>query len=772
MRVGPKVSLYDMLDHLVMTEAGSSIAQDFNRSLLANGHHVGTVGVVRGETASVPGPFDTFDRAVIDTVGHVRSNSNPHYGAWGTGDRFVANGAVRSLPSLIVDVLARAADAAGVVDAARAGQILGPKAQSLVAHIAESLSQPTRRLSSNPKTKWHALPTVATQRLIAASMGGDRLLERMPALAMLERTLGAGAPLKNVRIAAIQHLFPTTATLLEALRRAGASHVSVLGKPYSTDADVVRSLDAKGFSVCESGSESETVIIEERCAPGAGRRQTVSREDYIRRWLGDELAALGPGEKLLLLDDGAKLISALHRYFPSEVHRCIAVEQTMRGVQVIDADVGTPRCPVVDVARSPAKKATESPMIGESVVAAIESMLLQANPTLSSTEKRSAVVLGFGAVGVEVAASLKRRGHSVHVWDSDPTRRAAAQAAGYLVGDDRQETLKHGALLIGCTGRGSLRFDEYDLLPDGAVLANAASDNHELGCDDAAFTSLRGMGSVYNDMTRWATLGSLEVKVGDAQASDPTRSHVVSTSSSGKQQLVLCSGYVVNMAHDIPPAFIQLTRSLLYAACLQAVHETDAGLVPLWSHAQRKIVDVVEHDLARQRLSLRAPDFRGLAGPPPVFQPRQFESALEAETSLLKALRGNTSTLLSRPGFANDGIFVWELEQMLSEARVRWLDWPLPADDLLRVQNHVKTLEAASAAAVRHRSLADPRDSGDWLLLRMELELIVVEERCAGSAALRQRLAAARDALKALPAKREADRIRLAQEQADASSTG
>ncbi len=756
-----RLSLFQAIDWLVTTDRGADLAQDVARGMLAAGRDVQGLGV-RGQAAAVEAPVDRFDAAVVARMNQVRDNANPHYGAWDPGQRYVSTGGTLGLPAALVQTLAQAADADGFVDSQRARALLGEKAGSLVEAIAAGATQPSRRLSANAKRKWHAFTDVDTQRLVARSMGKDTLRAQMPALRMVEEQLGGSRPLKNVRVAAIQHLFPTTASLMESLRACGAAHVSVLGKPYSSDPDVVRALDARGFAVHESGSEQEGVVVETRDPRGqGGTRETITRDAFIARWLGEELGALQPGQKLLLLDDGARMVRALQQHYPNEAHRCIAVEQTMRGVQVIESEVGAVSCPIVDVARSDAKKQQESPMIGESVTASIEAMISEANPHLV-VDPKEALVLGYGAVGKEVAASLQRRGYVVHVWDTDETKRAAAAKDGCTVDATRDDALIHGHLVVGCTGRGSLAWDEYDRLPDGAVLANAASDDHELGCNVDAFRALRSAGSVKNDMSRWSKIGALEVKVGDATLPDPTRSHVVATTPSGKQQLVLCSGYVVNMARDIPPSFIQLTRALLLAACLQATQESDPGLRPLAPRVQRKIVDAVEQDLAGQGLSLQRPDFRALAGEAPVFEPRQFESAPLRASLLVRMLGGGEPGVLSAKGFFTEDVMVWELETMASEAMMMWLDYEHPPADRARLEAAARALASSSPAAQRLLDARAPQDGGDWVLARMELELMVVRERAAKKPALLTRVDAVARELAALPAKRIADRTRVA----------
>jgi len=191
-------------------------------------------------------------------------------------------------------------------------------------------------------------------------------------------------------------------------------------------------------------------------------------------------------KRFLLLDEGGKVLKTLHESFPEYAHLCVGVEHTDRGVQLLeDYEL---KCPVINIAQCEAKKRYESPMIGESVVASIEGELSALDISIAPKE---ACVLGYGAVGSNVAASLERRGYKVFVYDKDPEKMKQASLDGFHTGE-RDDMLSHAHLLIGATGRGSLSLDEFDKLPKRAVMANAASGRHEFGLeslDDATALS-------------------------------------------------------------------------------------------------------------------------------------------------------------------------------------------------------------------------------------------------------------------------------------------
>lgn len=252
-------------------------------------------------------------------------------------------------------------------------------------------------------------------------------------------------------------------------------------------------------------------------------------------------------------------------------------------------------------------------MIGESVVVSTLDGLRELHPDLDPP--REASVLGYGAVGKATADALRRRGFEVRVYDIDGDRMAAARTAGYVTGT-RDEVLGKAHLLFSCTGRTTLGPDQFGALPDGAILVNAASGNHELGMDQieegAGFLTDDPHEYVCPEGFRRSIFKGLDVRLGDLAGDDQMYSRVL-RGPSGQERLALRSGYVVNMVDDIPPEFIQLTRALVFAGCLQATrHVGDVGLVALDPKLQDFVVARTERHLRPFGASLAEPDFRAL----------------------------------------------------------------------------------------------------------------------------------------------------------------
>ncbi len=557
-----------------------------------------------------------------------------------------------ALPQVVISALAEAADPRGRISVERAQQILGPRAAYFLRAVQQSmgaqLDAPSPRL---PKglAYLHLSPrsTVMTQ-LGASKAAPTALAERMPVLK--ELAAHVKADFSKFEMVAVQHLFPTTGVLFDTFAEHGvdATKASVLGKNYSADPEVALRLHGNGWSVVSDNikpgirHEPGEVMTYLDDLPEEIRFHTDAQIAPVYHRLAKLFDGVDPAKtdrRFLLLDEGGKLVKLLHTYFPAFAPLCVAVEQTDRGIQEVEKlDL---KCPVVNVARSAAKKTWESPMIGENVVAAALAQLADLHPGLEPKPK-VATVIGYGAVGKASADALRRRGYAVNVYDTDPTKLAAARRDGCTPAT-REEALARGALLISATGRTTLTPADYDLLPKGAILVNAASGNHELGAhlidelsqkieDDRLAEAHKDAGPfdviglpdfdevtvrAYHDGAerldetgQWrTTFGDRELALGSNFDDDAMRHRVVRTPA-GNEVLLVRSGYVVNLSDDIPPEFIQLTRGLIYAACAQATKAKAPGLVDLDQGAQDFIVKRMHAHLGRQKLSLAAPDFR------------------------------------------------------------------------------------------------------------------------------------------------------------------
>lgn len=520
----------------------------------------------------------------------------------------------------VFEALVKGADSNGFLTAEGAERVLGTDGRAMFERLSHLLDGGERDVpTSRPIAKFRLIPYEAADKL-SLSARRKSFIERMPVMKAITKELGGPDALKGVSMTSIQHLFPTSIALYDELEANGVQRrqMGIEGKPYSASPDVVHRLHAEGFHIHDwnnfiFGAEMNGVGLFSGLWPKHAlvelflgvdpQTQSDSRNDAQLREAVKELVPKWEkqGKRFLLLDDGGSLVKALHEYFPEVAHLCVAVEQTMSGANQLKAiDL---KCPVVDMAESELKKTVENLLIGESVATDTLRELTEAGVEV---KPREATILGYGAVGKGTAEALRRRGYTVHVYDTSEEAMKAAAKDGFVTGT-RDEMLKHGHLLIGCTGHGSLVPTEFKKLPKGAVLANAGSGNYELGMN----VKLPDDPHQERDSTGLAssTLNGRPVRLGDGVTEQLKFLHKVVKGADGAERLVLRGGYVVNMTRDVPPEYAQLIRGMLLASCLQAAKEKQPGLRQLSQQAQDLIKRVTEESLAKQGMSLEKPDF-------------------------------------------------------------------------------------------------------------------------------------------------------------------
>lgn len=529
-------------------------------------------------------------------------------------ERWASDVPLDLLPRAIVEALAKSTDHGGILDEQRVEQKLGARALDLLCEVKAELPKGAARARTttpSPKQK-HMELSEAARAKVALSRERRSFEERMPLLGEITRQLGGPGALRGLELESIQHLFPSTLGLYDALVDNGLvrAETGVGGKNYSSIADAVARMGAEGLDVHwmarpvprEAGLDSEKMLYEMAVSQLSRLFHDVDPRQETKR-------------RFLLLDDGGKLTRALHERFPQYAHLCVAVEQTDRGIQVIEkmqAEGIELRIPVVNMARSWAKKDFEGPVIGESVAFHTEHELALVHPELK-VEPKIACIIGYGAVGQATADALSRRGYQVVVYDKDPAAMERARADGHEA-LPREQALAKAHMLVGATGRTVLTPAEYDLLPDGAVLVNAASGNHELGLHDVEpgfFREADPEARESADGVIRTTFRGLDVKVGDGDEGEDILNRVIRTKS-GKEVLALRAGYVVNMTLGLPPEYCQLTLGLLLSGCLQAAKETEPGIVDIPDDVQQFLVTRTKKHLASIGHDLAVPDFRSL----------------------------------------------------------------------------------------------------------------------------------------------------------------
>ncbi len=287
----------------------------------------------------------------------------------------------------------------------------------------------------------------------------DWVRSYMPILNAIEKEFRETKPFDGMKIAMSIHLEAKTAYLAEVLM-AGGAKVQVTGcNPLSTQDDVAAALAEEGFIV--------------NAHHGASDEQY--REDLVRT------LDFHPD---LLIDDGGDLISLLHgacrEYGDNLIGGC---EETTTGIHRLLARerAGLLDYPMMDVNDADCKHLFDNRYgTGQSTLDGIM------NATNLIIAGKTVVVAGYGWCGKGFAMRAKGMGAVVVVTEIDPIKALEATMDGFTVLPMR-EAAKVGDLFVTLTGcRDVLTREHFEVMKDGALLANSGHFDVEINKEDLA----------------------------------------------------------------------------------------------------------------------------------------------------------------------------------------------------------------------------------------------------------------------------------------------
>ncbi len=289
--------------------------------------------------------------------------------------------------------------------------------------------------------------------------------EWMPVLNRVRDRLRADGSVDGRRIAVILPLEPKTAYLAAILAQAGAS-VSVAFQGVMVHDDVAAGLAARGVDVfAQRGStpEQELTFFEEVLA----RRPEV------------------------VIDDRADVIRLAHTTHPEVLETLLgASEETTSGVVALRAMAadGTLQVPCIAANDARCKRLFDNRYgTGQSAVNAV----LDATNLLLAGKR--VVIVGYGWVGRGIARRARGLAAEVTVCEVDPFAALEAYHDGFEVAPVL-DACAIAELVITATGvREALGEEAIDVLPDGALLANAGGvdDEFDVGKLRARATEVR-----------------------------------------------------------------------------------------------------------------------------------------------------------------------------------------------------------------------------------------------------------------------------------------
>jgi S-adenosylhomocysteine hydrolase len=300
------------------------------------------------------------------------------------------------------------------------------------------------------------------------------------ALPLMERFLASmdgRRPLEGSRLLLIQHQLSNQVAMVDALIRLGVdpNDIHWLDIPY-TSTRIVREhvvsqldLDENKLRVCD-----DYRVLK----PYANYQYKRAVKIVMELAESSEMP-------LLVLDDGAYVLKALSALYPDRWPQPMGlIEQTTRGIIKIEKSAAmraaSYKLPLVDVAQSVPKRSLEPPFIAMAVCASLERAI---RPLLKGRTLGSALVLGYGAIGEQVATYLTaqfgidKKNAFVHDPDDDCANLAVRRGFKPWNPADLSQCFD---LVIGCSGRASFALGDRVFLNDGALLASASSGTVEL----------------------------------------------------------------------------------------------------------------------------------------------------------------------------------------------------------------------------------------------------------------------------------------------------
>jgi adenosylhomocysteinase len=276
----------------------------------------------------------------------------------------------------------------------------------------------------------------------------------MPVLGLIAKRFKKEKPLKGIKAACCLHVTTETGVLMEVLKSGGAEVYVCASNPLSTQDDVAASLvkDSKIATFAIKGEDTKTYY------------------KHIQ-----EVLAIKPD---ITMDDGADLVSTIHQRDFSEHSNIIGgTEETTTGVIRLRALAGQGklRYPIVAVNDAQTKHLFDNRYgTGQSTV---DGVIRATNKLLAGA---SFVVCGYGWCGKGVAMRAKGLASKVIVVEVDPLKALEACMDGFEVMPIK-EAAKIGDIFVTITGDiGVIRKEHFEVMKDGAIVANSGHFNVEL----------------------------------------------------------------------------------------------------------------------------------------------------------------------------------------------------------------------------------------------------------------------------------------------------
>jgi adenosylhomocysteinase len=361
----------------------------------------------------------------------------------------------------------------------------------------------------------------------------------MPVLAHVREEFITGQPLAGHTVGMALHVEAKTAVLVETLA-AGGAQVAICGcNPLSTQDDVAQALDTRDNIRCYAN-------------------HACSNDEYYTA-----IDAVLDHKPDITIDDGGDLIFKLHTerqdMMPDILGAC---EETTTGVhrlKSMERD-GALKIPVIAVNDALTKFLFDNRYgTGQS---SWDGIIRTTNLLVAG---KNVVIAGYGWCGRGTAMRAVGLGANVIVTEIDPIRALEARMDGYRV-MPMIEAAAIGEIFVTTTGNVDiLTREHFEVMADGAILANAGHFNVEINLDE-----LRAM----------------------ATSTKKVRTNIMEYNIDVRRINVLADGRLVNLAAgDGHPAEVMDMSFANQALCVEhiATHKLTPGVHPVPQHIDMKV---------------------------------------------------------------------------------------------------------------------------------------------------------------------------------------
>ncbi len=276
----------------------------------------------------------------------------------------------------------------------------------------------------------------------------------MPVLKKVRERFLKEKPFKGLNMSACLHVTAETANLARTLKAGGANVLLCASNPLSTQDDVAASL-VKDYEISVFAIKGE------------------NNEIYY-----DHIKAAIEHKPVITMDDGADLISTIHKDYP-ELAQTVSgsMEETTTGVIRLRSmeRSGALKIPVIAVNDAKTKNLFDNRYgTGQSTIDGI----IRATDILLAG--KNVVVAGYGWCGKGFAMRCRGMGANVIITEVDPIKSVEAVMDGFRV-MKMEEAASIGDLFCTLTGDTSvIRVEHFKKMKDGAIVCNSGHFDVEI----------------------------------------------------------------------------------------------------------------------------------------------------------------------------------------------------------------------------------------------------------------------------------------------------